>query len=273
LRIRDILSKEGRVPPLDLLNLISHSLRTSKEALFIGLDREIEEKEARQIGELVADRCNGRPLAYITSTKEFYSEEFFVDGRVLIPRPETELLVDAALDIIENRQKPVTVLDMGTGSGAIGIILAKRVSCETLCIDISPDALHVAKQNAHLLCPKADISFVCSNLFDALRAGKRFDLVLANLPYIPTEEIGVLAVDVRGFEPRVALDGGMDGLEVYGRFLAALPEFLKEDGHVLCEIDGYLQSKRMEEMLQSIGLTAEIKRDFSGRERVVAGHG
>jgi release factor glutamine methyltransferase len=215
LRIRDILSKDNRVPRLDLMGLVSHSLGLSREALFLGLDREIEEREAAQIDELVEERRAGRPLAYITRVKEFYSEEFFVDGHVLVPRPETERLVEEALRIIENRAKPVSVLDMGTGSGAIGIIMAKRAFCEVLCVDISPEALRVARQNARLLCPDADISFVCSSLFDSLRAGTRFDLVLANLPYIPTEEIDALAVDVREFEPRVALDGGPDGLGVY----------------------------------------------------------
>ena len=271
MRVKDILSKDNRVPQLDLMGLVSHSLGLSKEALFVGLDREIEEWEARQIDELVEERRTGRPLAYITRMKEFYSEEFFVDGHVLVPRPETEQLVDEALRIIENRAKPVSVLDMGTGSGAIGIIVAKKASCEVLCVDISPGALRVARQNARLLCPDANISFACSKLFDSIKADKRFDLVLANLPYIPTEEIDALAVDVKDFEPRVALDGGPDGLDVYREFLAALPEYLEEGGHLLCEIDGYFQSKRMEEMVQSIGLRAETKRGFSGRERVITG--
>ena len=271
MRIKDILSEDNRVPQLDLMSLVSRSLGLSKEALFLGLDREIEEREARQIDELVEERRTGRPLAYITGVKEFYSEEFFVDGHVLVPRPETEQLVEEALRIIENRAKPVSVLDMGTGSGAIGLIVAKKTSCEVLCVDISPGALRVARENARLLCPDANISFVCSSLFDSVKAGKRFDVVLANLPYIPTKEIDALAVDVKDFEPRLALDGGPDGLDVYREFLAALPEYLEEGGHLLCEIDGSFQSKRMEEMIQSIGLRAETKRDFSGRERVITG--
>jgi release factor glutamine methyltransferase len=273
LRIKDILSKDNGVPQIDLMGLVSHSLGLSKEALFLSLDREIEESEARQIDKLVEERRTGRPLAYITRVKEFYSEEFLVDGHVLVPRPETERLVEQALSMIKNRAKPVTVLDMGTGSGAIGIIMAKRAFCEVLCVDISPEALRVAMRNARLLCPDANITFVCSSLFNSLKVGKRFDLVLANLPYIPTEEIGALAADVKDFEPRLALDGGPDGLDVYREFLAALPEYLEEGGHVLCEIDGYFQSKRMEEMVQSIGLRTETKKDFSGRERVVTGHG
>jgi release factor glutamine methyltransferase len=253
------------------MGLVSHSLGLSKEALFLGLDQEIEENEARQIDKLVEERRTGRPLAYITRAKEFYSEEFLVDGHVLVPRPETEQLVEEALRIIENRPKPVSVLDMGTGSGAIGIIVAKKTSCEVLCIDISPGALRVARQNARLLCPDANISFACSSLFDSVKAGKRFDLVLANLPYILTEEIDALAPDIKDFEPRVALDGGPDGLDAYRGFLAVLPDYLEEGGHLLCEIDGYFQSKRMEEMIQSIGLKPETKRDFSGRERVIAG--
>jgi release factor glutamine methyltransferase len=203
--------------------------------------------------------------------KEFYSEEFLVDRHVLVPRPETEHLIEQALKIIENKSKPVSVMDMGTGSGAIGIMTAKTALCETLCVDISPEALSVAKENARLLCPDANISFVCSNLFDSIGESKRFDLVLANLPYIPTEELDALDKDVRDYEPRVALDGGKDGLDVYRRFLAALPRYLKEGGHVVCEIGSNFQSERMEKMLQSIGLRAETKKDLSGRERIIIG--
>jgi release factor glutamine methyltransferase len=271
LRIRDILSRETRIPPLDLMNLVTHALGMSKEALFVGLDLEIETGKAQQISKFVEERGGGRPLAYITNVKEFYSEEFFVDRRVLVPRPETEHLIEQALRIVENQSKPVSVIDMGTGSGAIGIMMAKTSYCEALCVDISPEALCVAKRNAQVLCPDADIKFVCSNLFDSIGEGMRFDLILANLPYIPTEELAALPADVKDFEPMVALDGGKDGLDVYRRFLTALPRHLKMGGHVLCEIGSKLQSERMEKMLQSISLMAETKKDLSGSERVIIG--
>ncbi len=271
MRIRDILSREQRIPRLDLMSLVSHSLGLSKEALFVGLDREIEEREARSIERLAQERAAGRPLAYITNVKEFFSEEFFVDGRVLVPRPETEVLVEEALRIVKESAKPMSALDMGTGSGAIGVIMAKTGFCEVLCVDLSPDALRVARENANKLCPDAAISFLCSDLFESVKVGKKFDLVLANLPYIPAEAIAGLDVDVKDFEPRLALDGGKDGLDLYRRLFGQLPDHLERSGHLICEMGGGFQTRRMEEMLQSIGLSTETKKDLSGRERVIIG--
>ena len=271
MRIRDILSNEKRVPSLDLMSLVSHALGISKEGLFVSLDRGIDEGQVRQIENLVEEREAGKPLAQIMKRKEFFSEQFIVDGNVLVPRPETEHLVEEALKLAETRSGPLSVVDMGTGSGAIGIIMAKRTCCRVLCVDISAEALRIAKENADLLCPDANVNFLCSNLFESVKVGKKFDIVLANLPYIPTGEIEGLAADVKDFEPRVALDGGTDGLDVYRRFLAALPERLERGGQVLCEIDGHLQSGRMERMLQTVGLRAKTKRDLSGRERVIRG--
>jgi len=271
LRARDILSKEKRVAKVDLMGLVAHSLGVSKEALFVGLDKEIEEGRARLIEGLVDERAAGRPLAYITNVKEFFSEEFFVDGSVLVPRPETEELVEEALRLARGRENPARVLDMGTGSGAIGVIMAKKGLCRVLCVDSSADALRVARKNAKKLCAGADISFICSDLFESMKAGKRFDLVCANLPYIPTGAIDGLAADVKDFEPRIALDGGEDGLDLYRRLFEALPQYLSEGGRVICEMGGGFQTGRMEEMLRSIGMRTEIKKDLSGRERVIVG--
>jgi release factor glutamine methyltransferase len=272
LRIRDIFTeKKDIIAPLDLINIVSHTLALSKEKIFINLDREVKAEEALQIDKLINERKTGKPLAYITKNKEFFSETFHVDQHVLIPRPETEILVEEALRIIENNPGIVRVMDMGTGSGAIGIILAKKTTCELFCVDVSPDALCIAKQNAAHLGIKNNISFVCSNLFEGIKEDSKFDLILANLPYISQQEWDDLAEDVKAFEPRSALYGGEDGVEIYARFVAGLPYYLKKNGHVLCEIGSDLQSRKMRNMLESLGFKTTLKTDLSGRERVITG--
>lgn len=272
MRVRDIFTeKRDIIAPLDLINIVSHTLTLSKEKILINLDREVETEEALQIDELIKERKTGKPLAYIMKSKEFFSETFHVDQRVLVPRPETEILVEEALKIIENKPGRVRVMDMGTGSGAIGIILAKKTLCEMLCVDISPDALSVAKRNAAHLGTKDNISFVCSNLFEGIKEDRRFDLILANLPYISVQEWDDLPEDVKNFEPRIALYGGEEGIEVYAGFMTGLPYYLKKNGHVLCEIGSNLQGRKVKNMLESLGLKTTIKKDLSGRERIIAG--
>jgi release factor glutamine methyltransferase len=272
LRIRDIfIEKRDIIAPLDLINIVSHTLALSKEKIFINLDREVEEEEMLHIDGLIRQRNTGKPLAYIMKSKEFFSEMFHVDQRVLVPRPETEILVEEALRIIENKHGFIHAMDMGCGSGAIGIILAKKTLCEMLCVDISPDALSVAKKNAKLLGVKRNINFVCSNLFESIKEDRSFDLILANLPYISQQEWDDLAEDVKAFEPRIALYGGKEGTEIYARFVAGLPHHLKKKGHVLCEIGSDLQGRKVRNMLESLGLKATLKTDLSGRERIIAG--
>ncbi|MCX5812102.1 MAG: peptide chain release factor N(5)-glutamine methyltransferase [Proteobacteria bacterium] len=272
MRIRDIFTeKRDIIAPLDLTNIVSYTLSLSKEKIFINLDREVEKEEALHIDKLIGERKKGKPLAYIVKSKEFFSEVFHVDQHVLVPRPETEILVEEALRIIENKPGTVRVMDMGTGSGAIGIILAKKTLCETFCVDISLDALRVAKRNAKQLGTKNNINFVCSNLFEGIKEDRRFDLILANLPYISQQEWNDLAEDVKAFEPRIALYGGEEGVEVYARFVAGLPYYLKKNGHVLCEIGSNLQGRKVRNMLESLGFKTTLKTDLSGRERVIEG--
>ncbi len=272
MRVKDIFTeKRDIIAPLDLINIVSHALALSKEKILINLDREMEAEEALQINELIRERKTGKPLAYIMKSKEFFSEMFHVDQRVLVPRPETEILVEEALKIMENKPGHICAMDMGCGSGAIGIILAKKTLCEMLCVDISPDALCVAKRNATHLEIKDNIDFVCSNLFEGIKKDRRFDLILANLPYITKQEWDDLAEDVKNFEPRIALYGGEEGIEVYARFIAGLPDYLKKNGHVLCEVGSSLQGGKIRNMLESLGLKTSLKTDLSGRERVIVG--
>ena len=160
---------------------------------------------------------------------------------------------------------------MGTGSGAIGIIIAKRTRTRVVCTDVSLDALSVAKQNASVLRATDKIVFLCSDLFGGIRKGETFDMVIANLPYVSPEDWSSLMVDVKEYEPKTALLGGRGGLGVYRSFAKELPYHLKEDGHVLCEIDGKVQAEQLGEMLSSVGLNIVTKKDYSQRERVLIG--
>ena len=272
MRIRDIFTyKKDIIAPLDLINIVSYTLSLSKEKMFINLDRKLEEEEKLRIDNLIEERKKGKPLAYIMENKEFFSEMFHVDQRVLVPRPETEILVEEALRIIENKSGNVRVMDMGTGSGAIGIILAKKTLCEMFCVDVSLDALIVAKRNAEKLGTKDNISFVCSNLFEGIKKDRRFDVILANLPYISQQEWDDLSEDVKSFEPRIALYGGEEGTEIYQGFIAGLPHYLKKNGRVLCEIGSSLQGRKVRNMLESAGFKTTLKTDLSGRERLIEG--
>ena len=272
MRIKDVFNKNRNiVVPLDLINILSYALSLSKEKLFVNFDRELNKKESLIIDRLIGERNKGKPLAYIIKHKEFFSEKFHVDQNVLVPRPETEILVEEALKLIKNNSRTLRIMDMGTGSGVIGIIIAKKTLCEMFCIDISFSATKVAKKNATQFNIENNIKFICSDLFTSLKKERIFDLILANLPYVSQSEWDIVSEDVKTYEPGTALYGGEDGLEIYSRFVSELPYYLKKEGHVLCEIGSNFQARKMKDMLECIGLKVAIKSDLSGRERVIKG--
>ena len=269
--IRDIFIKKSDISRTDLVNIIAFALSMSKEELFINAGVEICNGERNKIEQLVEMRQRGIPLAYILKEKEFFSEKFFVDERVLIPRPETETLVEEALKLIGTRRDRLLLLDVGTGAGTIGLTIAKKTMQRVVCLDISLDALAVAKKNAMLLDVDEKVCFVCSDLLAGFREGAGFDMILVNLPYIASGEWGSSMPDVRDFEPHIALDGGEGGIEIYRRLMMALPHHLKKGGSVLCEIGSAAQAEDIRNALICLGLRVETKPDLSGRKRVVIG--
>jgi len=271
LRIRDIAYKRKDIAGIDLVNIVAFALAMSKEELFINAEKEIGESEVRNIEELLKARQKGTPLAYICKEKEFFSESFFVDERVLIPRPETETLVEEALNLINLKKGRLLLLDIGTGPGTIGLTIAKKTGHHVVCADISPEALSVAKKNSLLLNVPDKAGLVCSDLFGAIREDVGFDMILANLPYVSSEELNELMCDVRDFEPEIALNGGKGGFEIYERFIRMLPRYLKGNGHVLCEIGNAAQASTMQKAFEYSGLNVIIKSDLSGKSRVVIG--
>ncbi len=217
--------------------LLAHTLGISRAYLLACLGEPIETEKSAHFAAQVARRAQGEPLAYILGQKEFFGLEFVVDRRVLIPRAETELVVERGLEILEHRRwfEP-TVIDVGTGSGAIVIALASRVSrLRFIATDISRDAIEVAKLNAGRLGTAERIDFCEGDLLEPIRGPVH--LLVANLPYIPIARESKLPREIRENEPRVALFGGFDGLSVIRRMLGQARERLARGGHLLFEMD------------------------------------
>ncbi len=262
-------------PRLNAELLLAHSLNLGREGLYVRLHGELKEEKGA-FERLIQRRISGEPLQYIVGQQEFWSINFKVDPRVLIPRPETELLVEQSLRILSEKtfeQNP-SVLEIGTGSGAIAIALAKEVRHIFLvATDISRDALLLAKENAKSAGVQDRIQFVAGDLLGAFQISKKtgsFDLILSNPPYIVRSDIGSLAKEVKDHEPVIALDGGKDGLEFYRRFVSQVPSSLREGGWLLLEV-GQGQSERVAERIQESGafLEPQVLPDLAGIERVV----
>ena len=225
--------------------------------------------EKARYRELIRRRVEGCPTAYLTGTREFYLLAFDVSPAVLIPRPDTETLVMQAIDFL--KVKPDAVgLDLGTGSGCIVVSLAHQAPhARFIASDLSPDALEVAERNAAKHGVSGRIEFRRGDLFGVLAETDRFDLIVSNPPYIPPTEIAELAVEVRDHEPRIALDGGPDGLAFYRRIAADAGRHLNPGGRVLVEI-GHTQADAVTSLfLQAGWAAAALTKDLAGRPRVV----
>ncbi len=236
--------KDRRIenPRLNAELLLARSLSLSREGLYRNLSSPLGEKEKKVLEKMIQRRVSGEPLQYILGEQEFWSVDLKVDSRVLIPRPETELLIEQSLPILSeiSLKRIPSVLEIGTGSGAIAIALAKEVSNIFLvATDISGDALTLAKENAKSAGVQDRMKFVCGDLFSPLQpanGGARFDLILSNPPYIVRRKIDTLAREVKEHEPRIALDGGEDGLAFYRRIIPEVPFYLREGGWLLLEV-------------------------------------
>jgi release factor glutamine methyltransferase len=263
-------------PRLNAELLLARSLNLGREELYMRLHGQPKEREKEALEKLIQRRISGEPLQYILERQEFWSIDFKVDPRVLIPRPETELLIEQSLLVLSgiSFKRIPSVLEIGTGSGAIAIALVKEVkNIFLVATDISRDALELAKENAKSAGVQHQIKFLNGDLFYPLRSSKErkpFDLILSNPPYIIRSEIGSLAREVRDYEPIIALDGGEDGLEFYRRLISQTPFYLREGGWLLLEI-GQGQGPLVSELIEEEGyfLKPDCVPDLSGIERVV----
>lgn len=258
----------------DAGSLLSHATGRDRAYLITHADEELTPAQLKAFDSSIARRADGEPLQYLTGVQEFYGLDFEVTPEVLIPRPETELLVETALEILKEADSPL-VCDVGTGSGCIAVaLLHERRDARAVALDISADALHVAGRNAARNGVGDRLELLVSDCFDALRSderrGVRFDLIASNPPYIAEDEIASLQREVREHEPRGALTPGGDGLSVIRRLVADAPEFLKPRGHLLIEI-GFDQHERVASLIDArVWTLLDIRRDLQGIPRCVA---
>ncbi|MEM9113331.1 MAG: peptide chain release factor N(5)-glutamine methyltransferase [Myxococcota bacterium] len=262
---RDKFEAEGiDNPRLDAELLLSAALGMPRIQLYARFDQPLTAEEREATRSLVRRRLEREPVAYILGRKEFWSLDLAVDDQVLIPRPDTELMVERALDRIP-KGATSKVIDVGTGSGAIALAFkTERPEADVYGADLSASALEVARQNAERL--GLALSFVQADLLPP--EPRRFDLILANLPYIPSREVDGLMPEVSLHEPRLALDGGENGLEPIERLVVQLPERLAPGGFVLLEC-GPTQTDAVAGLLEEQSLTASVYEDLGGLPRLV----
>lgn len=263
-------------PALNAELLLARAVNMRREGLYIHLQDPIGEREKKALEELIKRRVSGEPLQYILGHQEFWSVDLRVDAHVLIPRADTELLVEHALSVLSkiSTERPPSVLEVGTGSGAVAIALAREVATISLvATDISMKALLIARKNAQEAGISGKIQFIQGDLFGAFRlveGREPFDLILSNPPYIVRSEIDGLAREVKDFEPALALDGGEDGFDFHRAIISQSPKYLRRGGWLLLEV-GQGQAPEVSEMMEKMKIfyPSEGIRDLSGIERVV----
>jgi release factor glutamine methyltransferase len=257
-------------PRLDAQILLAHALGCERIHIYTRFDEPVDAEQRGQFRDLVRRRVEGCPVAYLVGRKEFYKLSFEVNPAVLIPRPATEALVIAALEFLKPLAAP-QVLDVGTGSGCIAISVAKHHAAATIvAVDMSDEALTVARRNAETHGVADRVTFRKSDLFAGLSHDAPFDLILSNPPYIPTATLATLAVDVRDHEPRAALDGGADGFTVFDRLIAGATIHLRSGGALLVEIGFDQEAAALQRVAVVPGLTSRPTiRDGDGRPRVI----
>lgn len=249
--------------------ILANLLSKPKEYLFINekekLDKQVEESFFEKINEL----CNNVPLQYLTNSQEFYGLNFYVNNDVLIPRSDTEILVEEVIKHIKNIknvENNIKILDMCTGSGIIAIILAKY--CENVnitAVDKSEEALNVAIKNAKIHNVYEKINFIKSDMFENLK--NKYNIIVSNPPYIEREVINTLSKDVQN-EPKMALDGGIDGLEFYKIIEKNTEKFLEKGGEIFLEI-GYNQKNSVSQIFSKKFDSINCIKDLNGLDRVV----
>jgi release factor glutamine methyltransferase len=256
--------------------LLAHQLNVERVSLYLNFDQPLTQTELADYRSLIKRRIHHEPLQYITGRQEFWSLSFVVDRRVLVPRPETEMVVEQALSRAIGPKKgdeSLKILDLGTGCGAIAIALATEIPDAALwATDISGDALDVARHNAQTHGVSKRIRFCEGDLWKPLQAGlDRFDMIVSNPPYVSTQEYDVLAPEVRDYEPRQALEGGEEGMDCLEKIIRGADDFLNPDGWIILEMAPWQTQKAVDILAQTGKYHQGIRiKDYSRRYRVVA---
>jgi len=247
-------------------SLLSFVIEKDRTFLISHTEDELDDQQVDQFREVVERRAAGEPLQYVTGVQDFFGREFRVTPDVLIPRPETELLVEAALKV--NRTATL-FCDVGTGSGCIAItLLCELYNARAIAVDKSPAALEVAKFNAEKLSVADRAEFVVSDCFDSLKP-RGFDLIVSNPPYVSAGVLAGLQREVRDHEPLVALSPGPDGLSIIRRLINEAPGFLKQHGHLIVEI-GFDQGESVQQLIDAnVWELLEVRPDLQCIPRIV----
>jgi release factor glutamine methyltransferase len=255
-------------PRLDAELIVGHVLALDRVTLYLQHDRPLAEAEVDRIRELVRRRARREPIAYVLGHREFWSLDLLVRPGVLVPRPDTETLVEAALELVPEGER-FFVADVGTGSGAVALAIAKeRPETRVFATDIADEALRVAKENATRLGLAERVAFLKGPLLEPIPSDRTVDLVVSNPPYVPSADIAGLMADVRDYEPRLALDGGPDGLDVIRTLIAAATRARKG---IAMEV-GQGQADTVSEMVRQGGFPeVRTRKDLAGIDRVVVG--
>ena len=251
--------------------LLEYVLNQSKEELVINSLKEVSKENEKRYESLLEEIIQGKPIQYITKSQEFMGLNFYVDENVLIPQPDTEILVEETLKLIKEKylNKNIKILDLCTGSGAIAISIAKYIEnlnnkIEIYALDVSKQALEIAKKNARENNTK--INFIQSNMFEEIK-NLKFDIIVSNPPYIETKTIPTLSKEVQN-EPIIALDGGQDGLDFYKIINKESPKYLNDDGHILLEI-GYNQKESVTKIFEENYKNITCIKDLADNDRVI----
>ena len=277
--IRDIIIKYSQeissisdTPRLDVELLLQKCLGdVDRIYIHMNLNKELTNEQEEKFLSMINDRINGRPIAYIVEHREFMGLDFYVKEGVLIPRPDTETLVEEIIDLCKDKE--VNILDIGTGSGAITVSLAKYLSNANLTsFDIADIPLEIGKKNAIKNGVEEKVKFVKSDLFSAIKdKGVKFDVIASNPPYIRKSDMNTLHTQVKDYEPYNALEGGVDGLDYYRNITKQSNLYLNKGGILAYEV-GHDQAQDVAMIMQNNGYTnIYTKKDIQGIDRVVIG--
>ena len=257
--------------------LLSYFLKMNRSEIYLNSDRALKNKEKKQLENMIQERIRKIPLQYITKHQEFMGMDFLVEKGVLIPRPETEILAERVIEKLKKRKSSshLKIVDLGTGTGIIAISIAKFIKDITIyATDISKKSLQVALKNAQKHNCENKIIFLQGDLFEPFQ-GKieknSLDVIISNPPYINSDDFKLLPPEIKNNEPKIALYGGVDGIDYYRKIIKETPKYLKRDGFIALEV-GLNQAKIIKEMIlkeNNYRKNVEIFKDYSGIERVV----
>jgi len=266
---RYLTEAEVSEPQLNSQILLAHAIGSDRTYLIINFNQQVDSAGSEFFWNLVRRRANGEPVQYITGVQEFYGLEFEVNASVLIPRPESELIVEEVTRLAPHHVSQL-VIDVGTGSGCLAIAIARELPlARIIATDISGDALDVARRNAEKLGVIERIEFVQTDLLEAIDPGLLPDFIISNPPYIAATELPGMQREVRDWEPDLALTDSGDGLSFFRRLLAEAPSRLKSGGYLICEM-GFTQSEQVESIARAGSWSEKrLLQDLQGIPRTI----